>query len=52
MRSYDNSNPTRLYGDHGPGWVAVTVVQGYEDEDGQLVYHPVHHSSRVLMKID
>ena len=49
MVNFDTSRHTRLYVDHGPGGVAATVAQRYENEEtGEDIYRPVHHNSRVL----
>ena len=53
MVNFDTGRHTRLYVDHGPGGVAATVAQRYEDEKtGDVVYRPVHHNSRALTETE
>ena len=48
MVNFDTKREVRLYVDHGPTGVTSTVAQKYLDKNGDIVYCPVHHQSRVL----
>ena len=53
LLAYDTTRQTRLYVDHGPGGIASTVAQKYE-EIGQIEpeWRTVMHNSRALTKAE
>ena len=38
--------PTRLYVDSSPVGTQATVAQGHTSSTGEILWHPVHHTSR------
>ena len=46
MIPYDTKLPTRLYVDSSPVGTQATVAQGHTSSTGEILWHPVHHTSR------
>ena len=52
MMNYDPKRKTRLYVDHGPGGLAASVCQLYNEPGQNKQWRMVTHKSRTLEKAE